>query len=108
MAAWLGLYTPKPRPCVFRYWDGSTYREVDPFVIGIAYYEDEEYDSDKHPKLAAAGDTDALAVTERAARRIFELPPWDEATATGLTGLDVINVHVEYWDFVEDVKKNIE
>lgn len=91
---------------LFRYWDGATVREADPFAT--------------LRKLLAwqtrIGDqtlADAMAAREPAASTVlgdlygmFGVNPWSADNPTGLTGWEILRVYREFEDLLAALKKN--
>lgn len=90
---------------IFRYWDGSKERAIDPLEAWAAVQADPEFSLAKHPDLIDAGVADAIAITVRAARRIFDVPAWSESSK-GLTAGECLALMIGFWNYVADLKKN--
>lgn len=104
------MYKPKDRR-IFRYWDGSKERYVDPMVVLDRLLKIEADFDSLAVKAEHEGDVKAILELMSACREALDIAPYaedDEGNATGLLDGEVIEVFKEYQDFITDVKKNID
>lgn len=93
---------PERQREIFTYWDGSKPRSADPIVVYRALKDDAKFNIDVHPALVDSGDADAIGITAAAVRSAFGVKSLD---AGGLTEQECISLLLEYFNWVEDVKK---
>lgn len=91
---------------IYRYFDGRRWRCIDPMLAARNLHSHPEYRPDVHPKLADAGDADALEVMLGAVRDVFGIPPFDGRTCRGLTEAETLGLLVDFTDWLATVKKN--
>lgn len=91
---------------LFRYWDGEKTRHVDPFdIVRKLLAWQEEAGQELLAEAKAAKEPAASEVLGQLST-IFGVHPWDEATATGLTGWEILQLARQFEELIETVKKN--
>lgn len=81
---------PDSRRGLFLYSDGKNTRSIDPIAAILGLESDPKFRFDRHPKLAAEGDKEAIAIVAAAVRSVFGIP---EYTAPGKPGLTVVECY---------------
>lgn len=89
---------------VFTYFDGLKARSADPIVVFRMLKDDKTFNMDVHPALVDAGDVDAIGITAAAVRSAFGVKSLD---AGGLTEQECVALLLDYFAWVEDVKKKL-
>lgn len=93
---------------IFRFWDGSRARGVDPLEILRGLYEIKGFDVESTPKLLEAPDQrtrlEATRDIAAAVRSVFLVPRLDNR---GLTETECVELLADFLDYCEDLKKNI-
>jgi len=87
---------------IFTYFDGNKPRSADPIVVYRSLKDDAKFNIDVHPALVDAGDADAIGITAAAVRSAFGVKSLD---AGGLTEQECISLLLQYFDWVDSVKK---
>lgn len=111
-----------PERKIFRFWDGTQERGIDPLQVLRALNSHPEFDIATHPALATMsapmGATEAdlkhqrqvadgaLQITVRAAREAFEVQPYDHATGKGLTEGETADLLDEFGCWILAQKKS--
>ena len=89
---------------IFRYWDGKKERAIDPMLAWQGLISDVEFNLDTHPAQIDRGEIEAIQVGSRTVQRVFAVKPVDEG---GLTQLESLDLLVDYFDYLDTLKKNI-
>lgn len=95
----------RARP-IFRYFDGSAWRSIDPMRAFRAIKSHPTYNAETHPVLIDMGDFDALDCMLGCAREVFGVQEFNEQTGKGLTQVETVNLMVRFNQFLGLVKKN--
>lgn len=90
---------------IFRFWDGTQFRRMDPLEIMSAIETDPEFNPAVHCELVDAGDRDSTLILVNMVSRAFQVPAFD-GTA-GLTIRERIDLYQEFGTWVGALKKNI-
>lgn len=93
---------PERQREIFTFWDGNKPRSADPIAVYRSLKDDPKFNIDVHPALVDAGDVDAIGITAAAVRSAFDVKP---LSAGGLTEQECISLLLEYFDWVDSVKK---
>lgn len=100
---------------IFRYWDGSRMRSIDPMIPYRILDSHETFDWETHPLLIDPDDdspkpdiklsVEAMEITADAVRTAFEIPKYDNGR--GLTEGELIDVLTVFTVWMTALKKNI-
>lgn len=93
------------RRAIFRYWDGTRTRAIDPLIVLQRFERHPDYREDVTPKLAESGDHDAQDLCFQVLCDVFEVKLFDGDS--GLTVTELVQLQNTFGEFVEAVKKNI-
>jgi hypothetical protein len=97
--------------CIFRYFDGTRKRSIDPLDVQHTLTTRDNFDLDIDLKAAAGTSkyaADALHRVIDAVRAAFHVPPYDAGPPeTGLTGAECMTLLVNFSLFIEDLKKKL-
>jgi broad specificity phosphatase PhoE len=98
----------KPNRNIYRFWDGTRERGIDPVRALREMYADKEFVPEKHYDAAVEGDLEATAVTLRMVHRVFGLQPYRETDSSevGLTDQESLEVLFGLAEYLETLKKN--
>lgn len=99
---WRFWRKPERQREIFCYFDGNKPRSADPIVVYRSLKDDPKFNIDVHPALVDAGDADAIGITAAAVRSAFGVKSLD---AGGLTEQECISLLLQYFDWVDSVKK---
>lgn len=92
---------------LFRFWNGSRFVSVDPFIILRKLLKTDKFDPDADLKKLEIPDakiiTEKIGFIAEGVREIFDLPAFE---AGGLTELECVQLLMEFSGFLENVKKN--
>lgn len=92
---------------LFVYSDGIRRKSIDPIAAYLGLEGHPEFRLDRHPKLSAEGDIDAVELTARAVREVFEVPAFTVAGKPGLTVTECHRLLRAFVLYVESQKKSI-
>jgi len=92
---------------LFSYWDGTRWRYTDPFLAWRRLDNHKTLSLDAMAPLADAGKEPETTIMVEALCEVFDVRRWDEATTTGLTDWQVLNLLVELEGYFEGLKKSI-
>ena len=95
---------------IFRYWNGTRKRGVDPLAALRTLLTHPEFNAETDPALAEAGDPEASARALGAIRSAFQVAAWSEDDAgnqSGMTERETMAILYEFQDYIETLKKNI-
>lgn len=99
----------RPDRLIFKFWDGSRDRKIDPLEVQSALTSIDDFDLDTDMKLAQTsgpGATDALRRVISAVQCAFRVVPYDEGPPeVGLTGAECMTLLFDFAHFVADLKK---
>lgn len=116
---WIRRTLSNRRRAIFRFWDGTRWRAIDPMVAYRGLDAHAEFSWEEHPLLIEAaldgqlatdpGVTrvawEALGITAAAVRDVFAIPVFDGRR--GLTEEELLNLLCDFSEYVRGVKKNI-
>lgn len=91
---------------LFRYWDGSSWREDDPLAIQLRIETHPTCRWDVHPVAAEKGDMEAYSITMQAICDVFAVKMFSPANRIGLTHSELMELLAKYADYIEALKKN--
>lgn len=99
---------------IFRYWDGSRLRSIDPMVAYRALDSHNEFDWETHPllidppedapKLNIKLSVEAMGITADAVRTAFDIPQYKNGR--GLTEGELVNLLTVFTEWMTALKKN--
>lgn len=94
---------------IFKYSDGSKIRGIDPLDVSIALSK-QDFDWEQTALRAKVGDISAVSEMIEYSRKIFKLAEYEEidGNSVGVTSQDVLNTLVDFVEYLDGVKKNIE
>lgn len=100
---------------IFRFWDGSRERGVDPLVVLRDLNAHPQFKPEFHPSLILNGDPasgavkEATEITLDAVNFAFGVEPWREAdgAAKGLTVTKRLELLLTFSEYLDALKKNI-
>jgi len=95
------------RRMIYRFWDGSQYRRVDPIDIHLQLQSHPRYVADRHLKQIDEGDNEATRITCAAVCEVFNVQPFDPVKRTGLTIGEQLGLLADFYFWLEDQKKSI-
>lgn len=103
-----GCFKRRSRREIFRFFDGTRERSVDPIKILRAISSDPEFLPEKHFELAQEGDGEAQGITIAAARRIFGLDEFTDTNGkiTGTTDGEALGILSDFAEYVSTLKKS--
>lgn len=104
MIGWLKAKRRNKHRAIFPFWDGKRDRQADPMAVYRRLVKHERFNLQTHPALVEAGDLDAMECAATATRDAFGI---DGFEAGGLTDTECLDLMVEFFVWVDDVKKNI-
>lgn len=115
MFAWLTRFRWRNRRQIFCYWDGQSYRYIDPMVAYRGLVEDPEYLMDRTPlELQAAIELgkekdalDLMRIMATACRRVFDVQPINSQTGAGLADSECVTLMTAFGLYLSALKKNI-
>lgn len=94
---------------IFRFWDGSTSRRIDPMVVYRRLLEHPEFDWETTPLLIDVHEeavaADAIRLSADAVRVAFEIPELSETK--GLTEIECVQLLQLFVQYLTALKKNI-
>jgi len=96
-----------PERQIFRYFDGTKFRAVDPIATFYKILEHDKYVPKIHGPLVDEGDVNATRIVCDAIRKAFDVTEWSEANG-GLTVSETLTLYADFCDYLEGLKKNIE
>lgn len=94
---------------IFRYWDGTRERGIDPVLAWRGLAEHPRFDPSSTIELAKIGNQQAIDAAIAATRDVFGVTPWKQDAAgheTGLTEQETSSLLSSYFEFLASVKKN--
>lgn len=91
---------------IFRYWDGSRFRNADPWALYRALQLHNRF-TWEHLKLVEIEDAEAIEITLEAVRDVFGVQAFDGETRRGLTESETIALIESFEDYVAIVKKKV-
>lgn len=102
---------------IFRYWDGSRERSIDPLVAFRRLDTHSVFDWESHPILIDQRESaeemmreegwKALEITVNAVHEVFDTKPYDERDESGLPDAEAVGLLISFSDYLVSVKKNI-
>lgn len=108
MFGWLARRRANRRRQIFRYFDGSTWRQCDPIETLLKLQSHPKYDYRIHPQMVDDGDREAIEITCDAIRVAFGVRPFDAATGSGITVSETLELLAEFCVYLEALKKSTE
>ena len=90
---------------IFRYWDGTRTRAVDPMVVYRVLACHPRFIWRDHPRQVER-DHDALRITLEAIREAFDVRPLTADGSKGISEGETIGLLVKFSEFLESAKKN--
>lgn len=97
----------RSRRDLFRYWDGTTWRQDDPLAIQLRIETHPTCRWDVHPAAAERGDVEAYKITIQAICDVFQVSAYQPGANTGLTQSELMSLLSQYADYIDALKKNI-
>lgn len=91
---------------IFRYFDGEKERGADPLRAHRAFLEHPTFDIAKHPYGVDAGDPTATRISVDAICDVFHVKRWDDETQTGLPEYEILDLFIQFYCYLDDLKKN--
>jgi len=101
---------------IFKYWDGTKNRYVDPLKIWNFMWNEDE-DVQKEFARVAQNELEATTLMVQLARKWFDIPPYSceevdgadgvQLKHTGLTDLEICNVLRDYLQYTNELKKKL-
>lgn len=92
---------------LFVYSDGKRVRSVDPITAILTLEAHKDFRFDRHPKQAAEGDKEAIAICADAVREAFGVPPYVAPGKPGLTVAECYSLLQAFGRYVALQKKSI-
>lgn len=104
--------TPSDNRLIFKYWDGSRERMIDPMEVqrSLTSYDDFNLDIDLKLATSELAGEEAMRALHRvidAIRRAFGVRSYDGDTNTGLTGGECMSLFYSFATFIDDCKKKL-
>lgn len=93
------------KDATYRFFNGRKWVRIDPVAVNLAYATHPEYNESIHPKLADAGDPEALRIVLKATCDVFGVKPFDPNTEDGLTAEELIDLAIDFAEWSAS-KKN--
>lgn len=108
MLEWLRNKLRNRQRAIFRFWDGTCIRGVDPMSIFLAIKAHPTYNAETDPPLVDADDKDAYERMVKGCQDVFSIPVFQEVNGIrhGLTGPECISLMVDFTQYVVALKKN--
>lgn len=94
------------RRSIFRYYDGSKTRAIDPIAVAIALHEHPKF-TFRHLQEAAAGDQEAMLIVAATACDVFGVTPLAADGKSGLTIPERLELMLVFDVYCLALKKNI-
>lgn len=92
---------------LFVYSDGKRVRSVDPISAILTLEAHKDFRFDRHPKQAADGDKEAIAICADAVREAFSVPAYSAPGKPGLTVAECYSLLQAFGRYVALQKKSI-
>ena len=93
------------KDATYRFFNGRKWVRIDPVAVNLAYATHPEYNESIHPKLADAGDPEALRIVLKATCDVFGVKAFDPNTEDGLTAEELIDLALDFAEWSAS-KKN--
>jgi hypothetical protein len=93
------------RRAIFRFWDGSRMRAIDPMLPFRTLAQHEKFDWDTTPALIDMGNFEAMGLTADAVRAAFGVEALNETGTRGLTESECSRLLVDFMDYMAVIKK---
>jgi len=106
MFAWFTRRRLEKRRRIFRFWDGTRTRAIDPLQAYYALQEHPTFNQDVHCKLVDAGDPEATRIATEAVRDVFGVQAYDADKRVGLTVGETLGVLLDFYGYLEEQKKS--
>ncbi len=109
MFTWFHRWRLNRHRAIFRFWDGRTYRRVDPLVAFRALREHPTFEIERDLTGHDAGQEDSTQACLAATRVAFGVVPFDGSgnLPLGLTEAETIDLLATFGNWTQAVKKNI-
>lgn len=105
MFGWLRRRQADRNRQIFRFWDGSQWRQCDPIETLIKLQSHSQYDYRIHPQMVDDGDKEAIAITCDAVRQAFGVSAFDDG---GLTIDETLALLAGFCVYLDVLKKSTE
>jgi len=99
------LFHRRDTRAIFRYFDGTKQRGIDPIAAFRSLVAHPDYDPESTPLLVGAGDAAAYATMLKAARQVFGVTAWSE-DGGGLTETETIELLISFGAYLNSLKKS--
>ncbi|CAK9093030.1 Uncharacterized protein SCF082_LOCUS43762, partial [Durusdinium trenchii] len=116
LAGWWKRLRDGRKRAIYRYFDGRTYRRVDPMVAHSRLLNHETFDIEGHTMIAFQDDAtdefsrkaqdEARGILVAAVRDVFEVTAFDPRTGTGLTEGECVGLLWDFFDYCNAEKKS--
>lgn len=91
---------------LFHYWDGQKARRIDPLRVWRELANHDKMDLDTMPAMADEGQEPETTTVVDAFCEVFDVHRWDDASGTGLTDSDILNLINQLQGYFAALKKN--
>lgn len=103
MFQWFKNRRRKAQREIFQFWDGRRDRRADPLATWRGYLTHKTFNLQIHPALVESGDVEAIGVVAAATRDVFGVPSFEDG---GLTEQECLELTVQFFSWIDEVKKN--
>lgn len=90
---------------LFRFWDGTRHRAVDPFRVWRDLQGDQTVQLDAMAPMVDQGQEPETSLVVGAIARAFGVERWTEESRVGMTDWEILNLLADLNDYLLDVKK---
>lgn len=107
LLGWFRRWLHNRRRMIYRFWDGTRYRAVDPIDIHLKLQSHPTYNAQRHLREIDEGDVESTRVTCQAVQDVFCVQPYNSNTKRGLTVGEQLGLLADFYFWIEDQKKSI-